>query len=77
MIVKVYSSPTCKFCTMVRDLIEGKGVSVEVVDITQDEDAMSFLKEKGIMGVPVTEVGNQLIVGYDRKKILEAIGFGE
>ncbi|MDI6873376.1 glutaredoxin family protein [Candidatus Solincola sp.] len=75
--VKLYSTPTCPYCRMAKDFLEKEGVEFTVVDVSEDERAAREMVEKsGQMGVPVMEVENTIVVGFDRgayhKALVEA-----
>lgn len=73
--VRLYSTPTCPYCRMAKDFLEKEGVSFTVVDVSQDEKAAREMVERsGQMGVPVMEVGNTIIVGFDRGAYHKALG---
>lgn len=68
--VKVYTTPTCVFCLPTKQFLQQQGVDYDEIDVSQSEEALQELKEKtGQTGVPVIEVGDQLIIGFDRAKI--------
>jgi len=70
MTVKVFSTPTCPWCTKVKDYLKSKGVEFENIDVSVDrEAAMEMVRNTNQMGVPVTQIGNEFIVGYDADKI--------
>ncbi len=72
--ITVYSSKTCPWCTKVKEHLDGKGVDYEVVDVAENrEAAMDMVKKTGQMGVPVTEIGDRYIIGYDPDSIDEEI----
>lgn len=70
MEVKVYSTPTCPWCTKVKDYLKGLGVAYTAVDVAGDrEAAMELVKKTKQMGVPVTQIGEKYIVGYNPTEI--------
>ena len=72
--VKLYSTPTCPYCRMAKDFLEGEGVSYEMVDVSEDEKAAQEMVDRsGQMGVPVMEVNNVIIVGFDRGAYRKAL----
>jgi len=74
MKVKVYSTPSCPYCVAVKGFLEENKVEFEEIDISQDEESMKMIVEKtGQMGVPVIDIDGELIVGFDRKKIVELL----
>ena len=76
--VKLYSTPTCPYCRIAKGFLEEQGVDFEVVDVSRDEKAaLEMVDKSGQMGVPVLEVGETIIVGFDRntyRKALEQAG---
>lgn len=72
--VKVYSTPTCPWCTKVKEYLESIGVEFENIDVSKDRDAaMAMVKKTKQMGVPVTEIGENFIIGFDKGSIDTAL----
>ena len=72
--VRLYSTPTCPYCRMAKDFLEKEGVPFTVVDVSQDEKAAREMVDRsGQMGVPVMEVENTIIVGFDRGAYRKAL----
>ncbi len=72
--VRIYSTPTCTYCIVLKRYLDEKGVDYEEVDISKDEKAQKEMVEKtGQMGVPVTEIGEELVIGFDKNKIEELL----
>ena len=75
MSVKVYSTPTCPFCTMAKSYLKQNEISFEEVDVSKDrEQAMDMIRKSGQRGVPVIDYDGEIIVGFDKKKLAELIG---
>ena len=76
--VRLYSTPTCPYCRMAKEFLTQEGVPFTMVDVSEDEKAAREMVDKsGQMGVPVMEVGQVIIVGFDRgayRKALEDAG---
>ena len=74
MSVKVYSTPTCPFCTMAKNYLKQNEVSFEDIDVSKDrEQAMDMIRKSGQRGVPVIDFNGEIIVGFDKKKLTELI----
>lgn len=72
--VKVYSTTWCGFCHQLKDWLKEKGVEFDDINIEEDQDKAKYVVEKtGQMGVPVTEIGDEFIIGFDRAKIEAAL----
>ncbi len=73
--IKVYSTPDCAYCWTLKELLKKYDIEFEEVDIFSNQEAKEeMIKRSGQKEVPVLEVGGQIIVGFDKKKILEALG---
>lgn len=62
--IKVYTTETCAYCHALMDWLDSMGVEYEEIDATGNSE---------IKTVPVTEIGNQRIVGFDRPAIKRAL----
>lgn len=72
--VKVYSTPTCPYCELLKEFLKEKGIEFEAIDVSQDPQAQQYLLEKtGRMAVPVTEIDEQTVVGFDRPTIVKLL----
>ena len=75
MAVKVYSIPTCPFCTMAKSYLKQNEISFEDVDVSKDrKQAMDMIRKSGQRGVPVIDYDGKIIVGFDKKRLAELIG---
>jgi glutaredoxin 3 len=73
--VKVYSTPTCPYCYMVKDFLKQNGIQFEDINVAENHEAAHYMVEKsGQMGVPVIEIAGKFIVGFDREAIKKALG---
>lgn len=72
--VMVYSTPTCPWCEKVKALLKEKGVKYTDINVAEDkEKAQEMVEKSGQMGVPVLEIGGEIIVGFDKEKIEAAL----
>ncbi len=70
--ITIYSTPTCTYCKMAKDLLTEKNISFEEVNVQADIIRRKEMIEKsGQMGVPVIEIDGQIMVGFDREHLLE------
>ncbi|MDK2891560.1 MAG: NADH-dependent peroxiredoxin subunit [Methanoculleus sp.] len=73
--VKVYTTENCPYCRMVRAFLRKHGVEFEAVDVGRDrEAAREMIRLSGQRGVPVTVSGDEVIVGFDAKRLRELFG---
>ena len=63
--VIVYSTNTCPFCVMAKNYFKQKGIDYEDVNVGEDRKrAMEMVSKSGQMGVPVIEIDNQIVIGF-------------
>lgn len=62
--IKVYTTPTCAYCHALMDWLDDMGIQYSEVDATKYPD---------ITSVPVTEIGDLRIIGFDRPAIKKAL----
>ena len=68
--VTVYTSPTCVWCTRIKQHLRKHRVRFTEVDVSRDPQAAeSLVRRSGQRGVPQTDIGGTLIVGFDQKRI--------
>jgi len=73
--VTIYSTPTCPYCHQAKDFLKANKIPFKDVDVSSDEKAAKEMIDKsGQMGVPVIEIGKEVIVGFDKAKVKKALG---
>ncbi|MBD3427062.1 MAG: NrdH-redoxin [Candidatus Omnitrophica bacterium] len=73
-VVKVYSSPTCPHCQRTKKFLQENDIDFEDYDVTSDQaKAEEMMDKSGQMGVPVIEVDNEIITGFDEEKLKKAL----
>ena len=74
MSVLVYSTPSCPYCTMVKDFLKKKQVTFQEFDVSRDQRrAEEMIRKSGQMGVPVVDVDGRVMVGYRPAEIEKAL----
>lgn len=70
MKIKVYSTPTCPWCTVAKDYLTSKNVAFEDVDVSRNRQAaMEMVQKSNQRGVPVIDIDGKIIVGFDQTTI--------
>ena len=73
--VVVFSTPTCSFCNMAKSYFREKGVKFTDIDVSRDQaDARDMVRRSGQMGVPVIDIGGEIVVGFNRPQINTLLG---
>lgn len=68
--VIVYSTPTCSWCTRLKDYLKSHKIKFRDIDVSKDAKAAEeMVKRSGQQGVPQSLIGGQVIVGFDKVKI--------
>jgi glutaredoxin len=66
----VYTGPTCPYCTIVKEFLSQKGARFEERDVSRDPSyAQELVNSTGQIGVPVTVINGQIVVGFDRGRL--------
>lgn len=73
--VTIYSTPTCHFCQLTKDFLKEKGIAYTEYNVASDlEKRQEMIQKSGQMGVPVIFVGDELIVGFDKERLVSTLG---
>ena len=75
MQVIIYTSPTCQSCKSIEEYLSSHGIDYTTIDVAQDQEALKRLVEiTGRMLMPVIEINNEVIVGFDKPAIDRLLG---
>jgi methionine-S-sulfoxide reductase len=73
--VRVFATPGCSGCRAVKEFLRSRNVDFTEIDMAADEDARNYVLEKtGHLSSPVVQIGDEFIIGFDRKRIEKALG---
>lgn len=76
--IRVFSTPTCPYCQSLKLFLQKHNFEFEDIDISQDEAAKEEMIERtDQMGVPVIEIDGEMIMGFEKEKIVELLGIEE
>lgn len=74
IMVTIYSTPVCVYCRMAKDYFRAHNVPFQEINVQGDEAKIAEMVQKSHQrGVPVIEIDNQIIVGFDRARIAELL----
>jgi glutaredoxin 3 len=72
--VILYSTITCKYCKLAEAFFKEHNISYDKVDVGADVEKRKEMVEKsGQMGVPVMDIGGQILIGYDEDALRELL----
>ncbi len=73
--VTIYTTPTCVYCKMSKEFFKKNNVPYQELDVANDDKAREdMIKKSHQMGVPVIDVGGEIIVGFNRPELERALG---
>lgn len=75
--VTIYTTPTCGYCSMAKEFFAANGILYEEKNVATDAVAREeMLNKTQQMGVPVIQVDNDLMVGFNQAKLKELLELG-
>lgn len=70
----IYTATWCAFCHAAKQYMDKLGVDFEDRDVETDPKfAHEAVEKSGQMGIPVLDIGGEIIVGFDRPRIDAAL----
>ncbi len=76
--VSIYTTPTCHFCQMSKEFFTANNVAYTEFNVAADQaKRQEMIDKSGQMGVPVIFVGEEMVVGFDKKRLSELLGIAE
>lgn len=73
--VVIYSTASCHFCHAAKEFFAEKGITYTDHNVGEDlEKRKEMIEMTGQMGVPVIHIGDDVVVGFDQKKVSELLG---
>lgn len=68
--VTIYTTPTCPWCTTVKNFLKKHGVRYTEINVAADQNAaQSMVSKSGQQGVPQTEINGEMVIGFDQAKL--------
>ncbi len=76
--VTIYSTPTCHFCQITKDFFKQHNIAYTEHNVAADmEKRQEMIDRSGQMGVPVVFIGEEMIIGFDKKKLESELGLAD
>lgn len=73
--ITIYSTPSCHFCHMAKEFLTEHNIPFTDHNVASDMDKRKEMIElTGQMGVPVIQVNDQIVIGYDEDALAELVG---
>ncbi len=71
--VVLYATAWCGYCAKTRELLADLGVEYLEYDIERSEEGRRQFEALRGRGVPVLKVGEQVVYGYDRERMVKLL----
>lgn len=72
--VTLYTTPSCQYCEQAKEYMKENDIDYKYYDVSEDTDRRKEMIEKsGQMGVPVIELGDEMMVGFDEERFEEMV----
>lgn len=78
MTVKLYTTVSCPYCFTLKEFFKEHNIDFEEVDVTQEgKNREELIKKSGKIEVPVVEIDGEVVVGFDKAKIVQLLNIEE
>lgn len=71
--VTVLTSSTCGYCKLAKEFLIQNKIHFTEKDVNLDPQARHEMTSRNITGVPTFLIGNDVVVGFDKAKILQLV----
>jgi|TARA_Y100000310_G_scaffold218291_1_gene219540 glutaredoxin-like YruB-family protein len=71
--VIVYSTKTCPWCIKVKEFLKANKIPFTNKDVGNKKNANEMFKKSGQQGVPVVDIGGQIINEFNEGKLKKAL----
>lgn len=75
VMIKIFATPGCSGCRAAKTFLKSMHQEFTEIDMAADEEARNYVIGKtGHLGSPVIQIGDEFILGFDRKKLERLLG---
>ena len=75
--ITVYSTPSCSWCTTLKNYLRENNMVFTDIDVASDQKAAeAMVRKSGQQGVPQTDINGEIIVGFDKARIDRLLEIG-
>ena len=68
----IYTTPSCTYCKMAKAFFIQNNIDFEEKNVVTDMNAQrEMIMKTGQLGVPVTDFGDEIVIGFDKRKFEE------
>lgn len=74
MTVAIYTTPSCVYCKMAKAFFVQNNIQYTEKDVASNDKAREeMIQKSGQLGVPVIEIDGQIVVGFDKPRLIELL----
>lgn len=72
--VTIYTTDSCPWCVKTKEYLKSKNITYQEFNVAEDMEARETMVSKSKqMGVPVLDINDTIIIGFDREAIDKAL----
>ena len=72
--IKVYTTDSCPWCDKIKAYLKSQNLEYTELNVQDDMEAREeMIKKSRQMGVPVLDINDNIIIGFDKPAILKAL----
>ncbi|MFA6553995.1 MAG: glutaredoxin family protein [Candidatus Paceibacterota bacterium] len=72
--ITIYSTPTCVYCGLAKNFFSANSMPFTEHNVATDlAKRKEMIDKTGQMGVPVIDIGGEVVVGFDESRIKEIL----
>jgi len=78
MAIRVFSTEICPYCVTLKKFLKEHNIEFEDIDVSANREmANEMIEKSGQTGVPVIEIDDEIVIGFDRNKISQLLNIKE
>lgn len=72
--ITIYTTPVCSFCKQVKEFFRIHQIAYQEKDVMGNHEALhEMLDKSGQMGVPVIDIDGEIVVGFDKRRLIQLL----
>ncbi|MDP3785329.1 MAG: glutaredoxin family protein [bacterium] len=73
--VSIFTTPSCVYCRMTKEFFKKNNIPYQEFNVASDIKAREeMIGKSGQLGVPVTIVDGQIVIGFDPERLSQLLG---
>ena len=76
--VIIYSTPVCPYCAMAKLFFNERNIKFTDKNVAGDPaNTAEMIEKSGQLGVPVIQIDDNILIGYDKNTVSKLLGIQE